>query len=265
MKFRRGTCGSGFQIWLQTFALCALLSASLLPALAHASSKDPLRVTASTGFDYTQGKYGTDSTSKDWYFPLSVKVEYDAFAAKLTIPFLIANGVGVNRDLPSVSASGSGLGDISLRASYTWTPESLRLPVVELIGRIKFASADSKKGLGTGENEYTIQIDIDHYFGDISPFATVRYRFVEESPDFDLHNAWFASFGFGYQLRKTLGTGISYDWRQSASVGQRDSHELVPYIYIGLGHRVNLEPYFSIGLSKNSPDFGVGTVISVSF
>jgi hypothetical protein len=250
---------------LAVAVVAVLLASGSYASRAHAAKPRALLITASAGFDYTTGEYETDSTTDLWYVPFALRLGWEPFAMKITIPYLSVSGVGVDGDRPLVNATGAGLGDIIVQASYAYIPDNLLLPVVELTAKFKIPTADEDESLGTGEADYILQINLFQSLGNFSPYFSVNYRFVGDSPDFALHNAWFVSLGAGYLFAPNFSAGISYDWRQSATPGYGDSHELVPYVSFRFARRFQIGPYLVIGLSQNAPDIGVGTQLAVSF
>jgi hypothetical protein len=220
----------------------------------------PFRLTASTGVDYSEGDYGSGDDSQTLYVPTSVKLEVDPFIFRVSIPW-VRSTCNLFDDACQGGAQPeeSGVGDVFLGLAYVYYPDaSSMLPAVELSTKIKIGTADPDKGLGTGENDYTLQADFSKSFGSVVPFAGVGYRFVGDPPGNDLQNKWLAYAGVSATLSRRISLGISYDWSQSASPRLPDSHELSPFASFKVGSRFAISPYGVIGLSENSPDWGFG-------
>ena len=227
----------------------------------------PFRLSASTGFDYSEGDYGTGDSSSTLYIPTSVKLELDPLIFRLSIPW----GRSTCSLFDDACQGGaqpeeSGVGDVVLGVAYVFYPEaSSALPAVELSTKVKIGTADPAKGLGTGENDYTLQADFSKSFGSLIPFAGLGYRFVGDPPGQNLRDKWLAYAGFSASLGRRIGVGISYDWSQSASPTRPDSHELSPFASFKFGRSFAINPYAVIGLSENSPDWGLGLQFRVSY
>jgi len=251
---------------LVAVALVVFVVTAVIARDSRAEARRPVRFTVSTGFDFTKGEYETDDTTKLLYVPFGLKLDWKSAALKVTLPYLNVSGKGVDIDRPGVNANANGLGDIVMRASYAYIPWNRWLPIVELGGKVKFATANASEGLGTGANDYALQVDLFHSIADFAPFFSVGYRFVGDSDEFpDLDDTWFTSLGVGYRISRDVSAGFSYDWRQSAAPGYGDIHELAPYASFRFLEHYRAGPYLVIGLSENSPDIGIGTQISVSF
>ena len=213
------------------------------PAASEANgSSRYFRVTFATGLDFSTGDFGTDTDADTWYVPTSLKLEWDPFFLKVTVPYVIVDG------------------DVVLSGGYVYFPTSPFLPVVELSGKVKFATADEDKGLGTGEENYSLQLDVSKQFGWFTPFGAVGYKFIGDPPGVDLNDKIFASAGFSARLSDRVSAGVVYDWAESAVAGRSDIHEISPFGSIRFGNHFSIDPYALVGLTSASPDWGVGVL-----
>lgn len=85
--------------------------------------------------------------------------------------------------------------------------------VVDITARIKFATADEDKGLGTGKHDYSIQTNIYHYFEQFYLAESIGYKVRGDLSDLDLNNSWFASVAGNYKFTAQTRAGIGYDYR----------------------------------------------------
>lgn len=147
-----------------------LTSAFLLSLSAHATTTLAEGVFSLTsGVDYSTGKYGQSQSTDITYIPLVTKYETDATTVKLTVPWVQITGPGdvVGADAILVRGNSSqkkrtesGLGDVVFTATHTIANIGENRPLIlDLAGKIKFATASRTKGLGTGENDYAIGLD----------------------------------------------------------------------------------------------------------
>jgi hypothetical protein len=244
-----------------------------LRAGAEVAASGPGRWSFSTGFDYSSGDFGQTTRTDILYVPLDLKYEKDPWALRLTLPYIEITGprsvIGGGPGGPVVVSGGgtgqrtdAGLGDIITSVTYSIIPASLKMPLIDLTGKVKFGTADEQKGLGTGQNDYTFQVDIAKSFGKWSPFGTIGYRFVGKAEGFDLHNTWLGTLGVGYRYRPHLSVGVYYDYRESEQQlnvpGSAAPQELVPYLVWKAGKHWTVTAYGVIGFSDGSPDGGGG-------
>ena len=123
---------------------------------------------------------------------------------------------------------------------------------------MKFATADAQKELGTGENDYTLQLDLADNYGKFTPFATLGYRIMGDPPDLDLNDVWFSSLGFDYRLSPSLYVGGVFDYRQAISAGAEPMWELMAYLSWEMDGSWELNGYGVAGFSDASPDTAIG-------
>ncbi len=264
-----------------------LLAVPLLGALGPERARaegipDWLRgeLSTSAGLDYSTGDYGDPEDTDIWYAPFTLAYLFDdaptpyrndQLELKVTVPYVRVSGpFPIDGGRPADSAddgtgsgSGGGLGDILIRGTYIVFPPRREspLPALELSGRVKIPTADDNDNLGTGEPDYTIQLDAYRKVWRLVPFGTIGYRFAAQSGEFDLRDYLFASVGASARLASWLSAGLIYDWRDAASKNTRDSHEISPYASIRIRPDLSLNPYGVVGLSNGSPDYGLGVVL----
>ncbi len=257
-------------------AAALFLALALVAPPVHSQETARRRVlTFSTGLDLSRGDYGQAEDTAIAYTPLSMKYEWEPITVRVTVPYLVIHGPGtvvggtdggviIEDGTATGTSTDFGLGDVVASASYTYYPSSRRLPLVELTGKVKFGTAKRSKALGTGENDYTVQLDVAKSFGRVTPFATAGYRFIGEPPGTDLDDVFLGSVGVGFRITSGLSGGLIIDYRQATSSSANDGLELVPYATIRRGQNFSVGPYAVIGLTNGSPDLGIGFGVNFS-
>lgn len=245
-----------------------LIGAGML-ALVPASTYAQLSV--STGFDYTTGDYGLSEDTKMLAIPFTATYTVEQWTLRASLPFLRVTGpayvvpdLGQVGTLRPVSTSESGAGDLVVAATYALPTQEGR-PAFDLTAKVKVGTADEAKGLGTGETDFYAQADVYHVYGDVAPFATLGYRVLGDSPDFDLESGFYASAGFSYRLTDPTRVGAVLDWRQRSVRGGDAAVELTAFVTHRLNERWRVQGYVVKGFSDASPDTGVGGVIGYDF
>ncbi len=142
-----------------------LLTAIILLAISFPARADD-DFSLATGFDFSSGKYGAKLATDILYIPVTAKYEWDDGFVKLTVPYIVVTGPGgVVRGvgllhptrLRTTRTTAAGLGDVTASAGRTvYSGDALSL---DLVGNVKFGTADEKKGLGTGQNDYSGEVD----------------------------------------------------------------------------------------------------------
>lgn len=225
-----------------------------------------------TGLDYSTGKYGSTETTEIYYVPFTGKYETDKYTLKLTVPYLRVTGPGnVLIDLGPIgpvstaSTTQSGLGDIVAAATYNLYEGRGNGTLVDVTAKIKFATADEAKGLGTGENDYALQADLYKTLGKNNLFGTLGYRVMGDPAGVTLNNVFFASLGAGRQYSQETSAGLILDLREKVSATSFPQQELTAYVSHKLGKTWKAQAYALKGFSDGSPDWGAGAMFTAAF
>jgi hypothetical protein len=243
-------------------------------ALAGATVADAQQWTATTGFDYSTGKYGESSSTDIFYVPLIGRYEMDAWTFKATIPYLHIDGPGnVTPDLGRVGGPAasrarqteSGLGDVITSAEYDFYHDAASGFLLGATGKVKWGTASRSKGLGTGENDYSLQLDAFQPLGDLTPFASAGYRIYGSPPGITLRDGWFGSLGASYKLDLDNSVGASVDLREKIFDGGDPAEELTGFFSHKFDPNWKTQVYALTGFTHASPDFGFGGLLSYRF
>jgi hypothetical protein len=285
---------------LQRYRVPALIVAGLLMALAArgvadaedvpkpSESRDArtLGLLLSTTADYSQGKYGSGHTTQILRVPSTLTWSAtDRLDLTLTIPYLWEHG----RDILATVGAGSvwtsprlrtrgitqrtqhartedGLGDILVDGEYVLVEERDVIPEVSPFVGVKFPTADSSTGLGTGEFDETLGVSLSKTFGKRwTASADLLYTFVGSPRHTTLDNFFGWTVGVSYDVTPSLRLATYLDG--ATAVSRHDPNPLdlrfqVEYNITGI---VALTAGASAGLSHGSGDFGVSAGIKLRF
>jgi hypothetical protein len=270
--------------WLAVAALVACACSTAANAQPGGDSS------VSVGFDYSSGKYGSDTSTEIWSMPIGYAWRNDRWALRLTVPYLGVSGAGNvipglggtgnsnprgrgrNGQAPSVpveaiesSGSASGLGDIVASAAYAVIADSARGFGLDLSGRIKFGTADEDKGLGSGQNDFTLGLDAYQTAGDWTAFGGINYAMLGDSEFLQLDDVFGANVGASRKLGDAASFGVVYDYRQRAAELSDTRRELTAFYNHRIGASAKLQAYVLTGFSDGSPDLGGGLSLSHGF
>ena len=251
--------------WILRGALAAMLALSSSALFAEG-------LTLGTGFDYTSGKYGTSEKTEILYVPLTGKYEMGPWTFRAVVPYIRITGpgnvVGAGADrvtLPGASTTRrteSGLGDIVGSAFYNVMNESRAPFGLDIGAKVKLGTADRDRGLGTGENDYSVQADAFKPFGATTVFASLGYRWYGDPPGVDLRNVVYGSAGATHKLSDNTSFGAAYDWRPKVSTNGGQISEATAFVTQRLSRAWKVQLYGVKGFSTGSPDYGVGAFLS---
>lgn len=215
-----------------------------------------------------RGDFGLDLDTDIVFLPLRYEYDRGNWGFQLFVPYLEVDGPGavlvnlggVNRPVAGATPrKESGLGDVLGSFIYRMDPIGTDSPFfVDLRLDIKLPTADETKGLGTGEADYNLQVDLSRYWGEWVVFATLGYSFRGESELFpDLRSGAYAQFGAALPLRESLSVGAIYDFRQAASNFTSDIQEIGPYVNWQIDQNWSLTGLVMTGMSSASVDLSV--------
>lgn len=233
----------------------------------------------STGLDYSSGNYGGSTSTDILLVPVIAKYETGPWTYKLTVPLIEVTGPGnvvpgVGRENAVKGKKGaavggtsteSGLGDIIGAVTYNLFAGSASEPAIDLTGKIKLGTADHDKGLGTGENDYSAQIDAYQAFDRVTGFATLGYSILGSSSAIPLDNVFYVAIGAGYKFDDRLTGGLMLDLRQAASSTSGARRELTGYVNYKLDRDWKVQGYLLHGFADGSPDVGFGALVTRMF
>ena len=254
----------------------AVSSAVLYVTELHAA-EDETTLKFSTGFEYSSGSYGFSKDTDIVYIPFTFKYETFPWSFKTTLPLVQITGPGgviagvdgitvidspENTTTVKKRTTEKGLGDIILSSSYALDSLLDTSLLLDLTGKVKIATADESKGLGTGKNDYSLQLDIARKYGKTTPFSTLGYKVTGDPNGVRLNDVWYGSLGFEYKIKPSLSSGLSFDKKQAITSGSEVSKEVVAYLNWKLNPEMSLMAYGIAGFSDGSPDNGIGIQIS---
>lgn len=262
--------------------LLCFLSLVSQPAL-YAQDQDVLlrnstsRVAAGVGLEYESGDYGTGSVTDLWRVPVSLSYQQGNVLLAATIPYLAAESSGVlvvsgggGRHARQTLVSGngssaSGIGDLELSARYSFPVISSGYYRYFVSGQVKVATADENKGLGTGENDYSLSAGFKYNDNAYRYRAALGYEITGDPPGADYRDVIFAYAGAAVYVSSLQEIGLLLDYSAASTRGFDSALQLSGYINHDLSETRYLHGYLLMGLTTGSPDWGLGLNITKVF
>ncbi len=240
--------------------------------ICHPAHAEDVKLTVSTGLDYSTGRYGGTAKTTTVAIPLILKAEFQSLTLRLSLPYVDTSGPGnvrgVGGDRVVIGDDGArtnnrDIGDTVLGGTYTLyaSPDWL----VDVGGKIKFATGDDNKNLGTGKNDYLIHTDVYRLFGRNSVFGTFGYRRQGDPSGVDFRNPFYGSAGFSVRVTDAVSAGMSFDYRQSLTAAGEPIREATLFGSYRFSPEWKLQGYVMTGFSDASPDLGSGLILGRSF
>ncbi len=227
--------------------------------------------TFTTGYDWSEGNYGSTTSTTIHYIPLTVKFQQSNWNMKFTLPWLQMSGAAVTVDSSGnvISTSGattsvSGVGD--LLGSYTYHFPAMGNDMNHFVDgtiKVKLPTADEAKGLGTGETDLSLQLDYAYNSKMVMPFATAGYKRFGQSTTVSLEPVWYSTLGIQFNGTKRS-SGILWDYQQATSTTSSAKSEWMVYLTSKISKQWSSTLYYVSGNSDSSIDNEMGFTISVT-
>lgn len=246
------------------------MSRLFLPALLLLTfaAQAETTTTITTGLDYSTGNYGTGTSTTILYIPVALKVQFDYSYLKLTVPYISVTSVGgvvagigpIKKTANTKTTTNSGLGDVVATAGYTvYETQQLAL---DIAGNIKFGTADAGQNLGTGQNDYSAQLDGFYSVDKTTWFATGGYKIVGKPEGANLNNIFYGTLGGSKKLSDATSAGAMLNAAQSSSDAAPGALDFTLFASKKFNKTKKLQLGILMGLSAASPDLGVSAMVS---
>lgn len=248
-----------------------LLAVSLVAAGA---SQAEGKFFTTVGVDYSSGEYGTSTKTTILSIPVALKYETGAFTFKGSLPWLqVKSPAGSTlgpdgRPIGAVTANRatqSGIGDLVTSVTWAAFNDAASATALDLTGKVKWATADEDKGLGTGENDFSVQADIYKTIGKTALFATLGYKMYGDPAGIDFRNVGYGGVGFSHRVTEKFSAGLTWDYRPKVTANGDPTNELTAFMSNKLTDKTKLQLYAVKGLSDGSPDWGGGLTLINSY
>jgi len=248
------------------FLLSLTTGVALCLAADQIAAQTPTNVShaLTAGAYYASGDFGEALDTRISYLPLGYEFDTGKWGFQVLVPHLRLTGLGnvlvnvggVTRAVASDEVTTSrGLGDSLVSLLYHLDPVSATAPFIDLRLDIKLPSADERKALGTGEVDYSMQVDLTQAWGTGALFASLGHTLRGESALYPgLRDSSFLQLGGSWPVSDRVSVGAYYDYRQSASEFAPEVHELVPFASWQLSEAWSFSSLLIFGFTDASAD-----------
>lgn len=227
--------------------------------------------TFSVGAEYTTGKYGADIETTMQQVPFTLGYTDKNYAWSITVPYVRISGsedvtfssstkspMFSTTTISNVKQTDSGLGDIVLSGTYQLQNETKVKPWLAVTGKIKLATADEKKRLGTGENDFSAQLEVAKK----AVHGFIGYKIVGDTNTINFNNVVFGLIGISIPVNKEW-TSITEFYTEQASVNGVDNIQELNLVFSkSLKGKKKFNMYLIKGLTDSSHDWGAGVSLS---
>lgn len=215
-------------------------------------------------FSYLTGDYGQDNNTDIFYSAASVKRYLEKGDVTLTVPYLDISSDGatfVGGEVEAINGGdgGSGLGDIILKGRYYAVEQNGLIPYIDLVGSIKFPTADEDEGLGTGETDFTCMVEFARRLKNNNWIALgeLGYTFVGEPSGYDVDNRYLYSAGLAYELNPKVTLSGYLDGRTAIFKSNDDPLSILLIGEYKFRPDLRFDTLLEFGLNDGAPDFSI--------
>ena len=160
----------------------------------------------------------------------------------------------------------SGIGDIILRGRYYAVEEKDWVPLIAVTGRLKLPTASASEGLGTGEMDEGVGMEVSKLLGDKwVAFLDGGYNVIGRPDGLNLRNQHWYDVGAGYYVTSDLMTSVYFEEYRSLVSGRQNARD----VFFAMNYRASSGWRFNggvtVGVSNGAPDYALSTGVSYRF
>jgi Putative MetA-pathway of phenol degradation len=252
-------------------------ASAILLAAAPVFAAD-LQWSVTTAVFYSVGDYGTDKDTTIVSAPVTLGVTpIERLTLSLTVPYIrqttqnvvvTGGGVAVRTRGSSTTSSArteDGVGDVLLKGSVAVLRDEGPIPEVAPYVRIKFPTADEDRGLGTGEFDETIGVELSKRLTDrLTGLLGFSYTFIGSPAGEELRDSIGWSLGGDYAVTPPISLFAFLEF--STAIDQRQPDlELRVGAEFRATKALSLIAAVSRGFTEGSADWGVSASLGVRF
>jgi hypothetical protein len=225
-------------------------------------------------YQFETGNYSQPQDTDIVTVPVYLNYYTDSWGFGIEIPYVSVSGsseiipsssgqsTGHGKQRSSTGTSTSsytreGIGDVTIFVSYALPSDDTQNIFYEISAAVKLATADESENLGTGENDYSVKLNISSQIDNWSPALNIGYQITGDNDSTELNNVFFYSLGSRYQWTDTSSISMNYNFKQALSNDSDDSSS-IGFNYIRMLNRYyDLGFGLTAGLGEDDADYGL--------
>ena len=235
------------------FTYLFLSSLFIPPAQSHADSKNTY-LEISGGFG--TGDFGGPTRTNLYYLASAIGYVTQSYDLSITIPYLFLSSDNDGSGQDGMMNTKNGIGDIILRGGGSLLKEDIAGFSIDGALSAKLPTADEKDGLGTGEADYGVFLDIGKQISNFKISLLPGYIYTGDSAtqkyeDINLYGIGASAiFGHTYYY-------LSYEWRTSMFSEAEDPQFISGGFFHAFNSTYSIKGDAAFGLNDGAPDLGL--------
>ncbi len=171
----------------------------------------------------TSGRYGEPDRTDITNVPFVIRHRAGRWTGEMQAPLLVVSsfetvlpGIGsVNPQPRRQRVTERGLGDVWLKLSYELHEYTSASTGVDLTLKVKTATGDVNRGLGTGATDVALQFELLQNVAQTTAFGHAGYRRTGDPSGFKPYrDPWYGEIGAFTPMLERCQVGAFYDYRQ---------------------------------------------------
>jgi len=227
-------------------------------------------------FTYDRGNYDGDSLTQTAIFDTAMSRFFEKGDVTFNIPIvaqtsdsevtLVRGALQRVRRTRSHRVTKSGLGDMYVTGSYYLLSENMDPFDFSLKGYLKFPTANSSDGLGTGELDAGPGMGFGKRFlPELRGFTDFYYIFIGDPSGIDLRNQISFDFGASYDFSQEVSASMTYEQSRSLIKGKENPKDLAFGVNCKLNDTTRVFGGIAFGLSDTASDVSLNIGGGIKF
>lgn len=252
------------KMWATKLALVVAASFITMAGTAQAE----VRLSFSTGVDYSSGEYGTEETTEVISVPFGVRLTVDDWTFRASSSYLHVTGpADISEEGATDGGSGApvregtekGLGDTTISVERAFRRIGGSNAYAEVSARARLPTGDEERGLGVGTVDYALVTEVGVSSDAGGAHISAGYRFLGQRDDGpERQDGMQASIGAWLPAGNLVRVGAFGNWREASVDGNDDPANAGAYVSYRMSERLRVTFSASGGLSDASPDYMAG-------
>lgn len=258
------------------FILFMVLITSVVYAESNSKKTEPYGWEVSENFIYDRGKYDGDSLIQTATFDTRINRFFEKGEFSFNIPIvtqrsdsqvtLVRGAMQRVKKIRSGKKTKTQLGDMYMNGSYYLLSENADPLDFDLKGYLKFPTANSTDGFGTGEFDAGPGISFGKRFlPELRGFTDFYYIFIGDPSGIDLRNQFSFDFGASYDFSQEVSASITYEQSRSLIKGKENPKDFAFGINCKLNDTSRVFGGIAFGLSDTAPDVSLNIGGGIKF
>ena len=157
----------------------------------------------------------------------------------------------------------SGLGDTLIAYKRIYNLKKNK-QLIEIQSKIKLATADEKKGLGTGKTDYELASTFFHRINQNWIFAKAAHKWRGSSNKYAMNNSLSGAIGLSLRHSSTLTYGSLLEYHQASAETNFDRKEIMIYLSHKSSAKLKFTTYLVRGFSAKQSKWAGGIQLTHS-